>query len=144
MFSWKIICICASTARMWIVYEHWAFWRRSLPTHRFSCPPVRLFQLACWEVARRRQTSYDVARLLLMSPIDPWRNATPVFGAVAFCTTNIDDFRTHLTSSSSTISSTYSLQVDQLEENKHKFVRKVAKKIILLFFVSSANISFLH
>ena len=22
------------------------FWRRSLPTHRFACPPARLFQLA--------------------------------------------------------------------------------------------------
>ena len=44
--------------------------------------------------ARRRQTSYDVARLLLMVPIAPWRNSTPVFGAVAFCTTNIEDFRT--------------------------------------------------
>ena len=55
------------------------------------------------DAARRRQTSYDVARLLLMAPIDPWRNSTPVFGAVAFCTTNIEDFRTLLTSTSSTI-----------------------------------------
>ena len=30
---------------------------------------------------RRRQVSYDVATLLL----DPWRNSTPIFGAVAFC-----------------------------------------------------------
>ena len=60
--------------------------------------------------ARRREASYDVARLLLMAPIDPWRNSTPDFGAVAFCTTNIEDFRTSLTSSSSTISSTYSSQ----------------------------------
>ena len=43
-----------------------------------------------------------------MAPIDPWRNFTPVFGAVAFCTTNIEDFRTPLTSNSLTISSTYS------------------------------------
>ena len=28
-----------------------------------------------------------------MVPIDPWRNSTPLFGAVAFCTTKIDDFR---------------------------------------------------
>jgi len=45
-----------------------------------------------------------------MAPIDPWRNSTPDFGAVAFCTTNIEDFRTPLTSTSSTISSTYSLR----------------------------------
>ena len=32
-------------------------------------------------------------RLTLMVPIDPWRNFTPLFGAVAFCTTEIDDFR---------------------------------------------------
>ena len=45
-------------------------------------------------VARRRQTPYDVARLLLMAPRDPWQNSTPDFGAVAFCTTNIEDLRT--------------------------------------------------
>ena len=28
-----------------------------------------------------------------MVPIEPWRNSTPVFGAAAFCTTNIDNFR---------------------------------------------------
>ena len=43
---------------------------------------------------RRRQTSYDVARLLLMVPIEPWRNSTPFFGAVAFCPTKIDDLKT--------------------------------------------------
>ena len=45
-----------------------------------------------------------------MAPIDPWRNSTPVFRAVAFCTTNIKDFKTPLTSTSSTILSTYSSQ----------------------------------
>ena len=53
-------------------------------------------------------TPRDVARLVLMAPIDAWQNSTPVFGAVAFCTTNIKDFRTSLTSTSSTIPSTYS------------------------------------
>ena len=59
---------------------------------------------------RRRQASYDVARLLLMAPIDPWRNSAPDFGAVAFCATNIEDFRTSLTPTSLPISSTYSSQ----------------------------------
>ena len=61
-------------------------------------------------VARRRTASHDVARLLLMVPINPWRNSAPDFGAVAFCATNIEDFRTPLTSTSSTISSTYPSQ----------------------------------
>ena len=43
------------------------------------------------DATRRRQALYDVARLLLMAPIDPWRNSAPDFGAVAFCTTNIED-----------------------------------------------------
>ena len=73
-------------------------------------PPVCQFQLACWEVARRRQTSYNVARLLLMAPIDPWRNATSVFGAVAFCTTNIEDLRSLLMSTFSTILQKWSLR----------------------------------
>ena len=74
------------------------------------------------DVARRRQTSYDVTRLLLMAPIDPWRNSTPDFGAVAFCTTNIEDFRTSLTSTSSTISIFIAeevIEVDQLEEKNN-------------------------
>ena len=51
------------------------------------------FLITSSDVARRRQTSYDVARLPLMLPIEPWRNSTPLFGAVAFCTTKIDNFR---------------------------------------------------
>ena len=56
---------------------------------------VRLF-LGLWLVENwgRRQTSYDIARLLLMVPIEPWRNSTPFFGAVAFCTTKIGDLKT--------------------------------------------------
>ena len=50
------------------------------------------------DVARRRQTSYDVARLLLMVPIEPWQNSTPFFGAATFCATKIDDFRASLMS----------------------------------------------
>ena len=73
------------------------------------------------DAARRRETSYDVARLLLMAPIDPWRNSTPDFGAVAFCTTNIEDFRTPLTSTSSTISTTYSAQKRSLRWTSSKW-----------------------
>ena len=58
-------------------------------------------------VARRRQTSHDVARLLLMVPIEPWQNSTPIFGAAAFCTIKIEDFRASLTSTFSTTSSAY-------------------------------------
>ena len=52
----------------------------------------------CWtllfgDAARRRQTSYDVATLLLMAPIDPWQNSIPIFGAAAFSKTKIDNFR---------------------------------------------------
>ena len=73
---------------------------------------VCLFVMSLFQgdAARRREASYDVDRLLLMAPIDPWRNSAPDFGAVAFCATNIEDFRTPLTSTSSTISSTYPSQ----------------------------------
>ena len=87
---------------------------------------VSAFLFFC-DAERRRQTSYDVARLLLMAPIDPWRNSTPAFGAVAFCTTNIEDFRTHLTSMSSTISSTYSSQKRSLSWSSSK--RKIMEAI---------------
>ena len=72
------------------------------------------------DVARRRQTSYDVARLLLMVPLDPWRNFTPVFGAPAFCTTKIDDFRASLTLTSLTILSTHSLKRTSLRWTSSK------------------------
>ena len=52
------------------------------------------------DLARRRETSHVVARLLLMLPLEPWRNSTPFFGAAAFCTTKIGDFRTSSTLSS--------------------------------------------
>ena len=52
------------------------------------------------DLARRRETSHDVARLLLMVPLEPWQNSTPFFGAAAFCTTKIGDFRTSSTLSS--------------------------------------------
>ena len=45
------------------------------------------------DVARRRQTSYDVARLLLMVSIENWQNSNLFFGSAAFCATKIDDFR---------------------------------------------------
>ena len=62
------------------------------------------------DVARRRQTSYDVARLLLMVPIELWQNSTIFFGAAAFCTSKIEDFRASLTLTSSTTSWTFSLK----------------------------------
>ena len=44
------------------------------------------------DVGQRHETSGDVARLLLIVPLEPWRNSTPFFGAAAFCTTKINDF----------------------------------------------------
>ena len=56
------------------------------------------------DVARRRQTSYDVARLRLMAPMGLWRNSTTFFGAAALCTTKIDGFRASVKSTSMTTS----------------------------------------
>ena len=91
------------------------------------------FLITSSDVARRRQTSYDVARLLLMVSIEVWRNSTPVFGAVVFCRTNIEDFRTLFTSTSLTISQKRLLrwtsskrkimeviEVDQLEDTNNE------------------------
>ena len=73
--------------------SQFVWWR-----HQASHNIARLYThhtavLYAWDIARRRQTSYDVARLLLMVPLEPWRNSTPFFGAAAICTTKIDDFR---------------------------------------------------
>ena len=62
------------------------------------------------DVARRRQTPYDVAILHLIVPMEPWQNFTPFFGAAAFCATKIDDFRASLTTLSTYPSETRSLR----------------------------------
>jgi len=45
------------------------------------------------DIAQRRTSSYDVATLHLMAPMDFWRNSTPFFGAAVLCATKIVDFR---------------------------------------------------
>ena len=100
-----------STGSGWMSSYKWGFlpflWCGAAPTCGLGCPFVS-FSLFVKKYRRRHQKSYDVSRR--MAPIEPWRNSTPIFGAVAFCTTNIEDFRTSLMSTSSTISSTYSSQ----------------------------------
>ena len=54
------------------------------------------------DMARRLQTSYDVARLCLMAPMGLWQNSTPFFGAAALCTTKIDGYRASAMSTSIT------------------------------------------
>ena len=66
------------------------------------------FQKSSHTHTRRRETSYDVARLLLMVPSEPWENSILFFGAAAFCTTKIDDFRVSSTLSSMTTWLTHS------------------------------------
>ena len=44
-------------------------------------------------IALRHNSSYDLARLHLVVPMDFWRNSTPFFGVAAFCTTKNGDFR---------------------------------------------------
>ena len=62
------------------------------------CQNQNSLVIAGGDVRRRHETLGDVARLLLLVPLEPWRNYTPFFGAAAFCTTKIDDFRASLTS----------------------------------------------
>ena len=78
------------------------------------CVPPKFLSQIQIDVARRRETSYDVARLLLMVPLEPWQNSTPVFGAAAFCTTKIDNFRASSTLSSLTTWLRRPLRKDQL------------------------------
>ena len=61
------------------------------------CQNQNSLVIAGGDVWRRRETSGDVARLLLMVPLEPWQNSTPFFGAAALCATKIDNFRTYLT-----------------------------------------------
>ena len=59
------------------------------------CQFISEFEIISGPLIGRKlgQMSYDIARLLLMVPLEPWPNSTPFFGAVAFCTTKTDDFR---------------------------------------------------
>ena len=51
------------------------------PPNTQVCQPVCLpVPVTFIVVNRRRQSSYDVARLHLTAPIEFWQNSTPVFG----------------------------------------------------------------
>ena len=54
---------------------------------------VCLWQKNLGDVVLRRTSSYGVARLHLITPMDFWWNSTPFFGADAFCKTKTGDFR---------------------------------------------------
>ena len=54
-----------------------------------SIGTIRSILATPYDVWRPRATSYNVGRLLLMGPIEPWQNSTPFFGAAAFCTTKL-------------------------------------------------------
>ena len=107
-----------SSFTFFLWFGHEPSWPRYLGLWVCGSVSKQVSTQAQGDAARRREVSYDVARLLLMAPIDPWRNSTPVFGSVAFCTTK--DCRTPLTSTSSTISSTYSSQKRSLRWTRSK------------------------
>ena len=44
-------------------------------------------------VARRRTSSYGVAKLVQIAPLNCWRNSTPFLCKASFCTMKIDHFR---------------------------------------------------
>ena len=85
------------------------------------CVPPKFLSQIQIDIGRRHQTSYDVARLLLMVPLEPWQNSTPVFGAAAFCTTKIDNFRASSTLSSLTTWLRRPLRKDQLGGTKRRY-----------------------
>ena len=41
-----------------------------------------------------------------MVPLEPWRNSTPLFGAVAFCRTKIEDFENGVIALTPTVTTT--------------------------------------
>ena len=48
--------------------------------------------LSFTSIQQHHQTSYIVARILLMTPIVPWRNSTPFLGEAAQCSTKNKNF----------------------------------------------------
>ena len=60
------------------------------------------------DVARRRETSSNVAKLLLMVPLEHWQNSITFFGVAVIFATKIANFRAPLTLTSLTTWSTHS------------------------------------
>ena len=75
-------------------------------------------------VGRRRQSSYDVARLYLTEPTNFWRNSTPFFGAAAFCMTKIGDFRRQLQNKNENDSK----NEDDLKNKTNKKVKTITER----------------
>ena len=55
----------------------------------FVCVSVYICFFLVTSIQRHCQTSYSIAKILLMTPIVPWRNFTPFLCAAAFCRTKI-------------------------------------------------------
>ena len=58
---------------------------------------LQLLSINIRDIARRRTSSYNVVRVVVIVPLNCWQNFTPFFGALALCTMKIDDFRTQST-----------------------------------------------
>ena len=100
------------------------------------CVCVTYFQASDWskvgDVKRRRQTLYDVARLLLMVPIELWQNSTPflvqkwrhskikTIPNIGLARHVVTIHRASLTSTSLTTSSTYSSPLSLTYHHWHR------------------------
>ena len=65
---------------------------QSVSLTQYIRPPVPVSLI---DVARRCQSSHDIARLDLTAQMGFWQNSTPFFGAAAFCMTKIGDSHTN-------------------------------------------------
>ena len=70
-------------------------YRRYLALCLTSCQFVSAFLFFVY-VARRRTSSYSVARLVQIAPLNCWRNSTPFLCKASFCTMKTDHFRPQL------------------------------------------------
>ena len=70
-------------------------YRRYLALCLTSCQFVSAFLFFVY-VARRRTSSYSVARLVQIAPLNCWRNSTPFLCKANFCTMKTDHFRPQL------------------------------------------------
>ena len=62
--------------------------------HRYLALCLTLLVRECLSIFRRRHTSsYSVVRLVLIAPMNCWRNSTPFLCKASFCTMKIGHFR---------------------------------------------------
>ena len=97
IIAMSVLYMFINIQQSWLVH-HWPSMKKDVSVELLWVRPIHIMfdmKLGNMEMSikRSRMSSYDVAWLQQIAPIEFWQNSTPFFGAALFCTSKIDNFR---------------------------------------------------